>query len=1609
MMVAPSSSSLPPPLRLIDNDPPPPPLPPSASSSSSNDGPSSYLLPMASPMSPFSNTPFLGRSPSTSSNPTRFIDSNFPSSSNQDQEQDTSSRPSQLPVPGIHLGSFKGIRMVDYEGEEGGEGAGAAEESTQPSTSSSARTPPSPNRPLRSPTTPTSPRPFYTSPTSGAHALPSPRDSAAVSRRKTVGASVVAASNQQVLAKGEGGQLMRGLGIVDSGEGYEEEYFGPSGGGGGDGSTRESSSVNGSGGGELGMRSPPPRRSTTEEILSGEMDSPPGTFGLKTKKSRQDQMPSYSPSSSTPPPLPTSASSSSSKSHPQYLTSNSNSNSNRPTTPSSSLPVPPLPKPPQFPRSDSGILDPRSDGGVLDPPSPAPPLPTSPQSITNNTRRNRSPSPSPYGAEKTSPEELEPVNHAGVGSRHLFSPTSSSFPPGSYPPHPSDPNPSSRQSSGDNRPSSSSSPPQPPPLVNRLSSTGSRGSSRALPQPPPPTTSNSNPTLPSSPPAPPPPPPPPTQSQPQHTQSGFQPPTTQQKQFQQAQRESLRMPIPVQERRDPLAAYIPGLANELGPYPSPRRSMDPWSAGVESGQRQSGVGGTGVDVRAGGGAGVGAGGQQGGPQRLSMAVPRQEEVCLECLTRDRDLITVDVSSPGIWARQSDADFDDLAERERAGEDVTNLMKGGRQWEGGGPVGMGMVAGLEGSKRRTLKGNRLSEEALKEWTLKNPPASTHRFQTLQIYLLSQSQLLNAEATSRASTSIESRILSTKMRDTFATLRRDSGAPVDASNGGVRVRPSRPVEGAKETIMLESGIVVEKVDLKKAEKERRKSGGAASIGGSRPRVGSWLAGAGTGPPQHPLQQQRSSTTPTNLPSSNRVSSGSTIYLPNNFNPNQPQSGDLSHLRPTASYSAFQDQRQASNPSPTGQIIRPFSFAVWAGRGRSASAGNGGGDGGSLKDGAGGGGRGGLFKGRFRGSERGWGGSQASDATGGGRSFWGGSGSMMDMHLGLDRDREQRDMARFSKPYQAAASTDGLNRPWMQSDQYSIAGSSTLQFEPQSESLPASPTGVNGVPSMPPKKKKKGIKAFFSKIGGGSTKSTSSFGNSPQVAQQQQFDDDLSSPLPPPPSLSYLSRNGRSSPTGGGGGGGPNSFESPSAHSRTSSANSSNQSGNNPLYPPGLSAGGPNYPQQQQGRSASSPVGTQPSNQHGKTPSLSPSTASASSPSPSSIRFPARRGSRDTMGSRKSGLNIDSSDPNSAGMHFILGPSVVGPRGSLASSPGEIGDKRKSLGDGLNGLLDLGLVRDENGVYGVDDASTRPLSATVVVPPRQSPQQFGGKGGGVPIHPPQQQQQHQQHQQQQYQQNSIGAGAFYSSNGGHSSLSGRPSSANNGPPLSSSSQHHPPTTMHQQQPSFSSQRRLSLYKDLPPLPPGDPSSTPSSGLSSPASLATPVQTQQFQSSQPHSQLQQPFHQGPSLSRPHSHQLPSSSSSPRHASNPSPNGGPNSPRPYTTHYPGASPQQQTYGGVPDQFADHLQRGWNDPDAKAATVGSGKKEKGGKARGKLSGFFGHGKKDKMGEGHVDAEGRRGTSSDLQAITRAITRDEGDFAAYRYPANDATFEPEPRR
>jgi hypothetical protein len=112
----------------------------------------------------------------------------------------------------------------------------------------------------------------------------------------------------------------------------------------------------------------------------------------------------------------------------------------------------------------------------------------------------------------------------------------------------------------------------------------------------------------------------------------------------------------------------------------------------------------------------------GGPTATPYRVEPGVEVCLECMMRDRDLITVDVSSPGVWARESDRDWEELLEMEREGEDISSKLKAGREWEGGGPVGMGKVAGFGedaqgGEWKRTMKGDPLSEENLKEWTLK----------------------------------------------------------------------------------------------------------------------------------------------------------------------------------------------------------------------------------------------------------------------------------------------------------------------------------------------------------------------------------------------------------------------------------------------------------------------------------------------------------------------------------------------------------------------------------------------------------------------------------------------------------------------------------------------------------------------------------------------------------------------------------------------------------------------------------------------------------------------------------------------------------------------------
>lgn len=75
-------------------------------------------------------------------------------------------------------------------------------------------------------------------------------------------------------------------------------------------------------------------------------------------------------------------------------------------------------------------------------------------------------------------------------------------------------------------------------------------------------------------------------------------------------------------------------------------------------------------------------------------VPK-EEVCVECAMRDQDMADVDVTSPGVWDRESDVFYEELCKRE-AEEEIS-----GR-------------ASSENHSRPRAKGGKLTEENLRFW-------------------------------------------------------------------------------------------------------------------------------------------------------------------------------------------------------------------------------------------------------------------------------------------------------------------------------------------------------------------------------------------------------------------------------------------------------------------------------------------------------------------------------------------------------------------------------------------------------------------------------------------------------------------------------------------------------------------------------------------------------------------------------------------------------------------------------------------------------------------------------------------------------------------------------
>lgn len=82
------------------------------------------------------------------------------------------------------------------------------------------------------------------------------------------------------------------------------------------------------------------------------------------------------------------------------------------------------------------------------------------------------------------------------------------------------------------------------------------------------------------------------------------------------------------------------------------------------------------------------------PSYAPPQVPR-EEICVECSMRDQDMADVDVLTPGVWERESDAMYEELVRREELEES-------------------GGYSSQESSSRPRATGHRLTEEHLKLW-------------------------------------------------------------------------------------------------------------------------------------------------------------------------------------------------------------------------------------------------------------------------------------------------------------------------------------------------------------------------------------------------------------------------------------------------------------------------------------------------------------------------------------------------------------------------------------------------------------------------------------------------------------------------------------------------------------------------------------------------------------------------------------------------------------------------------------------------------------------------------------------------------------------------------
>ncbi|KAJ9104107.1 hypothetical protein QFC19_004091 [Naganishia cerealis] len=551
------------------------------------------------------------------------------------------------------------------------------------------------------------------------------------------------------------------------------------------------------------------------------------------------------------------------------------------------------------------------------------------------------------------------------------------------------------------------------------------------------------------------------------------------------------------------------------------------------------------------------------PLRVKIPPP-QEEICMECLMRDRDLIHVAVTPPRVWARASDADLRDLLSREREFDDHWEAEHGWLAYEGDDPVPARLRArerwtsSVEEGDLRTREernvrllrdvderlasvvrwrgfsweeqggdglpiafrgrfGGELVESKLKELATKMIAPSAHRYKTLQKYLADQALLVGVppeeepELESNVWLREHERVGSTsshrrmhEQRGELLEMRRGSSQGREFGYGDRTTSPGRynPDRGVAARATMYDGSVF-------SQQSRYVAVPAGHL------------------------QQSSDVVPPSIRVNPRVPAihldvrkGRGISSPGLLElSSQPPSASRVNSRPSPTAGSFRqdqmynftdddgDDDEVASAGNNAPPLRPFSFAFGEGReGLSSVLGRWGGSVTSL-----------------------FGGSQAGGSHWG-SSHGGNSGSMMDMHLGLDLDRRRVtalnahpraiSMASLSRPpYFARATSSYMSHQEPMGDTGSMLTPVDTRVSEMPYEQPQRAPRYSEAPAPPVaqgEKKKKGFKGLLQKIGG--NKKQKSAAREAPVSRSGSTgppsrDEDYSTPLAPPPPISFL----------------------------------------------------------------------------------------------------------------------------------------------------------------------------------------------------------------------------------------------------------------------------------------------------------------------------------------------------------------------------------------------------------------------------------------------------------------------------------------------------------